>query len=181
MTTLKSTKRRAGFSLIEVIVAMAIMIIMAAVVLPSIVRSLDQARVADGVSELQKIGTGANDFQDDVGEYPRRITQLTTKITTALRACDGGTYVTGEVNSWDGPYFDRFVAASGLPVSIGLAQDSFPTTATSLTIVVNNVSVADAIDIDAELDGDLNSATGGVRWTGTDPGVLSYVVTASGC
>jgi prepilin-type N-terminal cleavage/methylation domain-containing protein len=94
----KSARRRSGFSLIEVIVAVTIMSVLAAAVVPVMFNKIDQARHERIADDLQAIyeasmGTQAEDyfgFVGDVGTLPDSVGEL----------IDG----TGQGADWRGPY-----------------------------------------------------------------------------
>ncbi len=112
---------RSGFSLIEVIVAVSIMAVLAAAVVPVMFNKLDQARYKRVFADLQAIyeatmGTQAEDyfgFVGDVGTLPDSVNEL----------IDG----TGQGTDWRGPYLSlaggaKFTDVYGNPYVI----DSLP-------------------------------------------------------
>ncbi|MBI4409020.1 MAG: prepilin-type N-terminal cleavage/methylation domain-containing protein, partial [Gemmatimonadetes bacterium] len=72
---------RRGFSLIEVIVAIAIMIIIAAVITPNFIGALDKARVDRAEDDLDTFNTAIANFHTVIGKYPASMTHLAVKIT----------------------------------------------------------------------------------------------------
>jgi type II secretory pathway pseudopilin PulG len=181
--------RVAGFSLIEVIVSMTIIIIMAAVILPSIIRAVDQARVDGAVDELVKIYTAIFAFRTATDESPRRMSQLVLPITTAQRNICNGPYTGNgggtDVAEWvagppPGPFYDKLVPAAGLPIGIGLLQDSFPRSGTNpywVNVRIFNVSLDDATQLDLRNDDGVWN-TGNIIWSAaaTDPVNLTVLI-----
>ncbi|NOX96976.1 MAG: prepilin-type N-terminal cleavage/methylation domain-containing protein [Nitrospirae bacterium] len=59
-----------GFTLVELLVALAIITILSAVVLPALHRARDEARKAEAISELRALDSGIRMFEMDYGAYP---------------------------------------------------------------------------------------------------------------
>lgn len=185
---------RAGFTLIELLVGLAIMVMIATVVAPVMLSSLDRARQEQGAAALTNLATAIGEFEEDVHEWPRSLTQLSEPITTSdVNSC-GRVYQPGDVSQWGGPYVDRLLAPTGLPVFIGTAQNQLvrdPASQTKggnwgvLRLVVQSVTPDDAAAVDREIDGAESSTSGTIQWT-TPPDAqgfvtLSYVIPARGC
>jgi len=60
-----------GFTLIEIIVAVALVAILSAAVAPSVLNNISQGRIARAQSDVQAIASGIMRFKSDVGKYPR--------------------------------------------------------------------------------------------------------------
>lgn len=165
---------RPGFTLIEILVGLAIMVILAATILPSVVTSLDRARVERAERSLQNVADGIGDFFADVGEMPQGMDQLVGPPGGGSADICGDGYTGGERNAWAGPYLDRAVPAGGFPVGIGTLNQAFlgdpapPANPTLLHLVVTGVLLEDATALDARLDGDGGQGTGVIRWTNSD-------------
>jgi prepilin-type N-terminal cleavage/methylation domain-containing protein len=63
-------KRNDGFTLIEVIIAVALVAIMAVAIAPPLVQNIKQGKVTRAQSDVQAIGTAILNFYKDVGEWP---------------------------------------------------------------------------------------------------------------
>lgn len=63
-------RRNAGFTLIEVIVAVGIVAILSAAVAISVVKYLNDGRIARAASDSQTIGTAVMAFMKDTGKWP---------------------------------------------------------------------------------------------------------------
>lgn len=184
-----SGARADGFTVLEVIVALAIMVTISAVVAPNLLAYLDRVRVDRAVESLESVSTALGEFHDDVGEWPLELTQLVSPITTSDRNSCASTYSGAEVNRWGGPYVNRFLDA-GVPLGIGTAANVVfrvpPVTGfTTLHVVVPDVSEEDAVALDRRMDGDGDLATGSVRRLlpadGSGRIVLLYMIPVSGC
>lgn len=64
-----STERR-GFTLIEVIIAVALVAIMAVAIAPPLVQNIKNGKVTRAQSDTQTIGTAILSFYKDVGDWP---------------------------------------------------------------------------------------------------------------
>lgn len=189
--------RTAGFSFIELIVALAIMVVIASVVTPVLLGALDRARYDATLETFEGIGEGVFNFENDIGEYPSALSQLTTRITGSQENICGDDYSTSgnnsDVNQWDGPYLNRLVPATGLPTPVGRVRNQLEgyrqvwwQDPSELRMFVDSVVVEDAWAINERIDGDGNdgSTTNAVRWTTADANglvVLTFVVPIGSC
>lgn len=146
---------QAGFTVVEVLAALAIIVVLAAVVLPTRYpgqdSDMDRARVAArNLAELREAINGIevtlrptsfkqNTGQESpavVGKNPLRLSDLTNRIATtgsnSLNSCGtGNPYLSTEVTRWSstGPYWSGNVTASGAVIAPGfVAQDLFVVT-----------------------------------------------------
>jgi prepilin-type N-terminal cleavage/methylation domain-containing protein len=180
-------RRSGGFTFIELIVGLAIMTMIAAVVTPVLVGTLDKARIEEARHSLENLAEGIVNFEDDVREYPGHLTQLYDPISSSDRDICGQTYNGGDVNRWEGTYIDRIVPPSGLPVFIGSAQNQLTRISfgvTVLLITVSGVTEDDAIALNEIVDDDGNSLAGTIVWLPTgsnDMVTLYYTIPINGC
>ena len=188
---------RSGFTLVEQVVALVILVVIGAAVVPFIIGALDRARVEEAAASLQGIIGGTTSFNRDVRTgtdllpFPASLSHLTTPITAGALDLCSDPYTSGHAAAWRGPYIDRVVGAAGIDVAIGTAQDAFTLvadgTATLLSIQVTGVTIEDAEDLNVLVDGDegANASTAGtVRWGATDAEgrvLLQYLRPVPGC
>jgi len=85
---------RQGFTLIEVIVAVAIVAVMAGAITPVVFRQVNEARRDATSSELSALQRGLLDFYADTGRFPSEAEGLTALVI------DPG------VGGWQGPYVE---------------------------------------------------------------------------
>lgn len=71
--------RSSGFTLIEIIVVMAILAILTAIAYPFYNKYVDKAKVTVGISTLESVRKTLEDFQIDNGNYPAAIDMATGK------------------------------------------------------------------------------------------------------
>lgn len=89
-----------GFTLIEIVIAVAILAILAAIVIPRVAGRVDDARIARAKSDVQALVTALNLYKLDNYQYPS-----TEQGIDALVAKPGGQ---PEARNWkQGGYIDR--------------------------------------------------------------------------
>lgn len=194
---MRRRRRTAAFSLLEIIVALAILAILGAVTLPTIKSGADRAYVAETATRLQALrdgifnpATGANAFFQVVGSYPGRLSQLSTPIvaqdaTNSPNSC-GGDYSNGAVNKWtaSGPFVKYTIEPGlGLGTPLGRIDDVLVRVPANASAGVLKLIVPEAeLDLVARLDLELNSgdgnAAGSVQWvpSATSVTTMSYVI-----
>lgn len=165
--------RRAGFTLAEVLVTLAIIAVMAAVLLPALNSQLSKGDTGRLASDLTNIQTAAQAFVSDVHRYPTSVTELTAAITSTSTALDnaGGNSTTIPATlalKWKGPYLTKDVLGNtaGGAISSTFTNVLNGTNAVYyLTVSVTGVSLSDFNAVDAILDeGATGIATGSVRY-----------------
>ena len=172
--------RRAGFTLVEVIVALAVLLILAAVAIPQVGGYLDQKRIESTAAQLAIVrdalyltGTG---FRQVIQANASELSHLSSPLTAVDDDSCGNAFSNAERNRWpNGGPFVNFVidATAGMATPIGLANNALvraPTTATTgvtnrLRITWTNASLADAEALDLHVDGTAGWNTGTVQWT----------------
>src|ERR1044071_2473051 len=117
---------RRGFTLIETIVTVGLLAVLAAFVVPSVLRKADSADPVKVANDLNSISTAVPQFVSDVkGAVPGDLEDLTEPLLTnaacnSLNPCDStithrDIYTIQQVRLWKGPYLAAWVAAD--PVS----------------------------------------------------------------
>jgi general secretion pathway protein G len=99
MTTSKASRRascEAGFTLLELLVVLAILGLLAAIVAPQVLKYLGAARTTAARTQIQGIESAAEHFDADVGRYPSSEEGL-----EALVKQPAG------VANWNGPYMKK--------------------------------------------------------------------------
>lgn len=182
-------RQHPGFGLIEVIIAVAIMMLLAATVLPNLMGVFDRARVDNAEKSLKALIDGMSEMRADNQDWPGRLSHLVTPITTAdLNIC-GSTYPVGKVGNWGGPYLDRLIPSTGVPVAIGIAQNQLVREVISgndayLIIQVSGVTEEDAQQLNLQVDADNSFTSGTVVYSAAGPDglvTLSYRRPIRGC
>ena len=112
-----------GFTLLEVLIAVAIVGILTAIVLANLSDSSEQAKITKAEAELDQIRTGLAMLAVDTGKGPwgcpfggvadpevtindsqsGLVTRPTAQVLNAAWNCE---WTSSDVNEWSGPYFD---------------------------------------------------------------------------
>jgi len=181
---------RYGFSLVELVVSLAVILILAAVALPNVTGYLDQQRIEATIAQLSEVRDALDSpggFRQAVGANAGQLSELTTQIWNGAsgpppfpRNSCGNTFSNGQVNSWDsaGPYVNFFIPATGLVTPIGVAEDTLqriPRSATAgvIRIVITNVAATDAQLLDDAVDAGDGLAAGTIHWSAPAGGVVT--------
>ena len=85
-----TTQRPLGFTLIELIVVIALVAVLAAVIAPNLLGKATEANRKSAAIQLEKIANAVELYRIETGRYPEELTDL-------VRRPDG-------VERWNGPY-----------------------------------------------------------------------------
>ena len=91
--TLRHSPAARGFSLIELLVVLAILSVIAAIVAPNLLGKADDANVHATKIQLEQITAAIDLYRLETGRYPRRLEELVTNP--------------GDVPRWKGPYLRK--------------------------------------------------------------------------
>ncbi|MBZ5660450.1 MAG: prepilin-type N-terminal cleavage/methylation domain-containing protein, partial [Acidobacteriia bacterium] len=75
--------KQKGFSLIELLIVVAIILIIAAIAIPNLLRSKMAANEASAVGSLRTINTASVAFSTTYGNYPTKLPDLATGSTVS--------------------------------------------------------------------------------------------------
>src|SRR3954467_14513202 len=105
MTLRRPARRRAAFTLVETIVTLALLAVLAAFVVPTVVQKAGAGDPVKVISDLSSMRTGLETFQTDVGGIPNQLRMLLVTPTVANHFIDSVTALKqGNVVAWNGPY-----------------------------------------------------------------------------
>ena len=190
LTRSRTDRRRAGFSVVELLVGLVILGLVAGAVAPQVISRLSTAQSATLLSTLTGVRDAVIAHRSDTGRYPRTMRQLVTAPTATSRdVCDRVMPPT-IIALWDGPYLSRSVTASGITLASGLVADTLrrnPTGSSEVGTVyidVTDVDQAVATDIEQAIDADGSFTTGNILWTQvgtTGRGQLRFAFPARAC
>jgi general secretion pathway protein G len=91
-----SRKGEAGYTLMELLVVLAILGLLAAIATPMVLHYLDSAKVSTAKTEVSNLAAGLDLYKYDVGQYP-----TTQEGLEALVSAPQG------VDNWNGPYIKK--------------------------------------------------------------------------
>ena len=91
--TSTQTQTRPGFTLIEILIAMAIIGIAGAIIAPNLIRFLARGKDTATKATLSSLQTIIESFKEDTGQYPETLRDLTKKPSNQEVA-----------EKWHGPY-----------------------------------------------------------------------------
>lgn len=88
--------RRNGFTLLELLVVLAILGLLAAIAVPPLMHYLGQSKTQTARLQIQALSQSLDLFRLDVGRYPTQPEGLQALVTKPA-----------DVDDWDGPYVKR--------------------------------------------------------------------------
>jgi general secretion pathway protein G len=145
-----------GFTLIELIVVIAIIAVLGAVIAPNAFKSIEKAKIAATVQDLNSIKTAAAAFFTDTSAWPADAAAFTANA--------------GAVPGWDGPYLDKWPGGGRWPGStytwtISNTQRFGPApNALERYITVTALGTGAAVKLDTQMDPGTTGTTGGLRY-----------------
>ncbi|HTR77957.1 MAG TPA: prepilin-type N-terminal cleavage/methylation domain-containing protein [Gemmatimonadaceae bacterium] len=169
-----------GFTLPEVLVSVAMISILAAAVVPTVVGQLQKGDTNRLGGDLMAIRGAIEQFVSDVERYPSNVGELTAPITTAMTTLGAQTpasvFSGPDVQHWRGPYLNKDsiavrITAYGDSIlgkffvdTLGTSDNTHTTGGTRyLIILVPGVDSLTAVALDNLYD-DGNTLTGFIRW-----------------
>lgn len=122
MTSIRfhALRRRAGFTLVETVVTVGLLAVLAAFVVPSVIRKADSADPVKVANDLNAVSTAIQTFTSDMkGIMPGDIQDLTqpvlvNSVCNAVSPCDSiithrSAYTASQAVLWRGPYLSASV------------------------------------------------------------------------
>jgi prepilin-type N-terminal cleavage/methylation domain-containing protein len=178
MLRIQASIKPKGFSIAEILVALSIIAILSAVLIPTLgghIRRSDAGRISSDLTAMQ---SAIHAFAEDVHRYPGSVTDLLVAIDGSGFDVNGAPYPANLTPKWKGPYLERDPSTSlgvvGLNTSFGTLAGA--NAITYLKITLTSVSFKDFQTIEDILDSGTPSSTsstlGVVRYSGT---TLTYL------
>lgn len=181
--------RRDGFTLIEIMVVVLILITMAAILVPQLANRAGQATGTAVLSTSSTLADAIAQFKADTRRYPGELRWLvSTTDGTPTDVC-GGEIPPGLLARWGGPYIQQHVSTSGIPAGDAIISNNVDrehlqsTTVSNAILTAVGVTESQARTMERDMDGDNNLDTGTIRWAaGADgEGTLKYYMPIRGC
>jgi len=143
--------KQKGFSLIELLIVVAIILIIAAIAIPNLLRSKMAANEASAVGSLRTINTSSVEFSTTYGNYPTKLSDLgpvssgTTASSTSADLIDSA-LVTGSKSGYTFTYtaaspYQNYTVTAG-PTTPGVTGQRYFFTDQSGVIRVNTSATA---------------------------------------
>jgi len=180
--------RRRGFTLAEVLIALAIAATMAAVLFPAMAAQLRRGQSAATASALSNLRDAIAAYRGNVSDYPRTLSQLTNALVVGATDACGNVVSAAQRAAWRGPYLTQNISGN-MPVGDGTALDTLirnPATDAgvapgTLILRVINVDSSIAADVDMRFDGTVNFAAGTILWASTGLDTLKFNIMIRNC
>lgn len=152
-----------GFTLAEILIALALIAILAAVLLPTVAGQILKGDAARVMQDLDAVRSGIDQFLADVHRYPGKYSDL-SKAVVANDVADhsdinGNAYTTGLAARWSGPYVTKdtmsAVVETGFGGTIHNVFVKRPNTnnVDYVTVRIFGITEADFLRIDEQIDG----------------------------
>ena len=178
---------RPAFTLAEVLVALAILALLAAVLFPTVGAQLRKGQSAALANQLDNLRTSIGNYRTNVVRYPFVLVDLTTQPGVgSVDAC--GTAIPAANRAlWRGPYLTQVILGN-TPVGDATLLNQLvriPANGVGapglLQILVASVDSTVAVDLEAQFDGNNNFATGTIQWTTLGADTLKFLIPIRGC
>ena len=145
--------KQKGFSLIELLIVVAIILIIAAIAIPNLIRSKIAANEASAVASLRTLNTSAVSYSTTYGSYPTVLTELgpLTPPTSASADLIDSVLATGQKSGYDFVWSGGGAAATQYAINANPLSNSSGTvyyyTDQSLVIRSNSTTGASVGDL----------------------------------
>jgi prepilin-type N-terminal cleavage/methylation domain-containing protein len=157
--------RAIGFTLAEILVALALIALLAAVLLPTVAGQIIKGDASRVAQDLEGVRVGISSFVADVHRYPGKYSDMSKLITTSDLDINGAAYSNGLTKQWAGPYIAKDTINSVVPTGFGATiLNGFGKAANTNGVQYVNVRIigiasADFDKIDAQIDGPSTNST----------------------
>ncbi|MBV9990750.1 MAG: type II secretion system major pseudopilin GspG [Alphaproteobacteria bacterium] len=130
MNDKKDIRREGGFTLLELLVVLAIMGMLAAIIAPQVIRYLGTSRTSTAKVQIQYVMQGLELYRLDVGRYPTQQEGLGALVAAPPTAQNwNGPYLKKESairDPWGSPYLYQIPGQHGEVDVYTLGQDKAP-------------------------------------------------------
>jgi len=130
MMNLKIRRREAGFTLLELLVVLAILGLLAAIIAPQVIKYIGTSKTQTAKVQVQNVVAALELFRLDVGRYPTPQEGLPALVTAPNSATGwNGPYLKKEsalVDPWGNPYLYKVPGDHGEVDVFTLGSDKAP-------------------------------------------------------
>jgi prepilin-type N-terminal cleavage/methylation domain-containing protein len=163
-------KKKNGFTLVEVLVTLAIMATLVAVLYPSLSGKVRDSRTAALLQTFQGYAQGVAEFKKGTARYPGSLTELTIAPTASSLDICGNVLSTTPSSLWRGPYMNRIMPTGGMPIGDAIIETGLRrvTSGTEIYLMIDAAEVeSSTLDaLESQLDaGTASLTTGTIRAT----------------
>jgi type II secretory pathway pseudopilin PulG len=174
-------RRRAAYTLIEVLIGVSIVVALAAVVVPTVVGRLKDGVVRREAADLSSLADAITTYHDNVGMWPSALGQLVvTPAAGDLNIC-GSAMASKDVKRWVGPYLATTIPSNGIIIQDDTIQPALTrSTAVAPTVlrITLKIRLAARAALQSIFEGDGDSTKGTIRW---NVDTLWYNIPIAGC
>ena len=162
-------RRRKGFTLAEILVALALIALLAAVLLPTVAGQILKGDAGRVLQDLNSVRAGIEAFLADVHRYPGRYSDLSKAITASNTDINGNQYSAGLAAKWAGPYVTKDTINATVETGFGgTIQNTFTKVANTngvnyVTVVILGITQP---DFDTKVDPQFDASSRTPRTTG---------------
>ena len=168
--------KRAGFSLAEVLVALTIVAIIAAAVVPVVFSKIRASQVSAFSQTFVGLSQGIAEFKRATTRYPGLLSYLSSQPVATDNDICGNDILAANVALWRGPYSSRMITTGGILVGDYTITNTLRRVAgTPIFLMIDAGSVSTQIvdDLEDQLDaGAADGTTGTIRYVTTAVGSL---------
>ena len=108
-------RRQQGFTMVEVIVIVAVIAILGGILTPMVIKEIGKSKLTRAAADMEAVSTAVTQYSADPGYWPERYNGTTDRRTT-LRNYDCFYDNTRSLSGWDGPYMEKGTEQSGTRV-----------------------------------------------------------------
>lgn len=195
------SERALGFTFTEIVVALSIIAILSAVIIPGVALRMRSAQAASIIQDMKTLNSAILQYRENVGRYPKNLNQLASSTVPQFDLCNNA-LPASLTALWRGPYVAQdlengFVSGDALFL-LPLTRDPANTAPNStvldgvMKIDITRVDSLSAEAIEAAFDGYSASVTrytrGTIQWVPVagsgglgKVGALVYVIPVRGC
>lgn len=175
-----SKRARAGFTLVEILVALVLIGLLVGALVPAVLNQLGRGDTSRAVEDLASVENAIRAFRVDVRRWPGDHDDLMVlpelANDTALATQPG--YTEGLLGNWNGPYLERLTLNEDeelvLPLG-GTVLSNFVLLDDHVTIEVVGLSIDQIEDINQAVDAGGDGQTGRIRWSGVTEDTLRFL------